>query len=93
MQELSHLLIFRLPTYPRTIGYRLYRIGRWVVKYSILGHKYDREAQIHLTKETLRIRDDIWDMQPEEEREKLLKAKVWTPKGMKDFFIFGKKMN
>ena len=87
--EWHHLVVFQLPLFPARVCYRAWRIVRWVVKYNVLGHAYDRDAKIHLTLEALRIRPDIWDLQPAEKQEELLSQAVWTKKGFthtNDFF-------
>ena len=56
-----------------------------MVKYSVLGHKYDRGAQIYVTQQALHLREDIWETIPPEKQAELLKAKVWTKKGMAEF--------
>ncbi len=83
--EWHHLVVFQLPLLPARVGYRAWRIVRWIVKYNVLGHAYDRDAKVHLTLEILRIRPDIWDLQPPEKQEELLSQAVWTKKGMKEF--------
>ena len=83
--EWHHLLIFQLPLVPYRVGYRLWRIGRWVAKYHVMGHAYDLDARTHLTLQTLRMRPDIWELQTPQKQNELLSYSVWTKKGMKEF--------
>ena len=72
------------PRIPLRILYAIYRAGRWVVKYSILKHPYDHDAQVYLTQEALRISPSQWPEIPQEKRDELVAAKPWTSKGMKE---------
>jgi hypothetical protein len=57
--------VFQLPLLPLRLLRPVYRAGRWIVKYNILGHPYDLDAQIYLAQEALRIPLSQWNHAPQ----------------------------
>lgn len=83
------LLVLWIPKALWRVALYFYWLGRWYVKFTLLGHEYGREEREYITSrvmdEKLHVRPSQWQQMPEEERRRLTDLELWDKDNFREF--------
>lgn len=90
---LKDTLVFQLFLLPWSLAKLVWWEAQWTWRYTIKKQPYDKDAQIYLTQNFLRLSADAWDALEPLQREEMLSKELWVKEKQKAFESQQEKVN
>mmetsp|Transcript_32008 Transcript_32008/g.102005 ORF Transcript_32008/g.102005 Transcript_32008/m.102005 type:complete len:337 (-) Transcript_32008:25-1035(-) len=79
------VLVVRIIVLPLDILHSLWFNIRWILMFRILGKEYGAQEHEYITRQILRMREDVWVSLPDEERQEFLELQLWNQEKLEEW--------
>ncbi|EKX39004.1 hypothetical protein GUITHDRAFT_114885 [Guillardia theta CCMP2712] len=80
-----HRLMFSVASYDTLQLHSLWFNIRWILMFRILGKEYGAQEHEYITRQILRMREDVWVSLPDEERQEFLELQLWNQEKLEEW--------